>query len=286
MKQEAVLLSGLPGSGKTTWAEAHCIGLRGERFVHINRDDLRDALHFGVWKPRLEKTVIIARDALIRSSLAAGNSIIVDETFTNPAQYAHVRDLIAREFPDVVITDKHIDTPLQECIKRDLKRGPRAVGAGVIRRMARQRAEVPLLYCSDLPSAVICDIDGTLALIPAGSNVYRRDYSKDLPNFPVINVVNTLAATVDNLILVSGRDEQFRPETVEWLRGTTLRTPDALLMRPSHNHDHDYVVKRNLYDRYIRDKYAVVAVFDDRDQTVDEWRQLGLPTFQVADGGF
>ena len=30
----------------------------------------------------------------------------------------------------------------------------------------------------------------------------------------------------------------------------------------------------------------VWCVFDDRNQTVEKWRELGLLTFQVADGNF
>jgi hypothetical protein len=48
----------------------------------------------------------------------------------------------------------------------------------------------------------------------------------------------------------------------------------------------DAVVKRELFDAHIRDRYAVTAVFDDRDSVVAMWRGLGLTVFQVAYGAF
>jgi hypothetical protein len=45
-------------------------------------------------------------------------------------------------------------------------------------------------------------------------------------------------------------------------------------------------VKLEIFDREIRHKYNVVAVFDDRRQVVEAWRSLGLSVFQVAPGDF
>lgn len=48
----------------------------------------------------------------------------------------------------------------------------------------------------------------------------------------------------------------------------------------------DVVIKRELFDRYIRDNYQVLFVLDDRNQVVDMWRELGLKCLQVAPGDF
>lgn len=48
-----------------------------------------------------------------------------------------------------------------------------------------------------------------------------------------------------------------------------------------------YTVKRELFDKYVRDRYNIVGVFDDRDQVVHMWRkQLGLTVLQVDYGNF
>jgi len=48
----------------------------------------------------------------------------------------------------------------------------------------------------------------------------------------------------------------------------------------------DAVVKREIFDREIRDNWRIVGVFDDRQQVVRMWRALGLTVFQVAEGDF
>ena len=61
-----------------------------------------------------------------------------------------------------------------------------------------------------------------------------------------------------------------------------------LQMRPTDDYHHymkDSDLKQMWLDTHI-DKDDVFAVFDDRQQVVDMWRQNGLTTFQVADGDF
>jgi hypothetical protein len=60
----------------------------------------------------------------------------------------------------------------------------------------------------------------------------------------------------------------------------------ALHLRAVGDHRKDAVVKREIFDREVRDRYRVVGVFDDRMQVVAMWRELGLTVFQVAEGDF
>jgi hypothetical protein len=48
----------------------------------------------------------------------------------------------------------------------------------------------------------------------------------------------------------------------------------------------DVIVKKEIYEKFIKDNYEVFFVLDDRDQTVKGWRDLGLKCFQVAEGNF
>lgn len=46
-------------------------------------------------------------------------------------------------------------------------------------------------------------------------------------------------------------------------------------------------VKKELFDRYVRDKYNIRFVLDDRDRVVKMWRnEIGLKVLQVAEGAF
>lgn len=57
-------------------------------------------------------------------------------------------------------------------------------------------------------------------------------------------------------------------------------------MRPAGDSRKDAIVKREIFDQEIRDRWRVIGVFDDRQQVVRMWRALGLTVFQVAEGDF
>ncbi|CAM3425697.1 hypothetical protein [Stackebrandtia soli] len=139
---------------------------------------------------------------------------------------------------------------------------------------------------TDKESAVIVDIDGTVALRGDRSPYDEARVGWDAPNEPVIEVVKALHAAGNVIVFVSGRTEGCRADTVTWLG---LHVPvdfAALHMRRSGDARKDWVIKRDLYKKHIRSKYDVLCVLDDRNQVVEMWRDLGLTVLQVAEGDF
>lgn len=165
---------------------------------------------------------------------------------------------------------------------------------------------------------IIVDIDGTLADI-----AHRRHYVASKPkNWGAFNRAMHLdgfhrdVATVirylwhglgdemfeNRIILASGRGEEFRQVTTEWLLKNKiypectdpnyvfpeypLFTYERLYMRPAGDNRSDVIVKRELLDSMLADGYAPTIVFDDRDGVVAMWREAGLRCFQVAQGNF
>jgi hypothetical protein len=57
-------------------------------------------------------------------------------------------------------------------------------------------------------------------------------------------------------------------------------------MRPTGDQRKDNIVKRELFDTWVRGKYNVRFCLDDRDQVVEGWRAMGLTCFQVQPGAF
>jgi len=57
-------------------------------------------------------------------------------------------------------------------------------------------------------------------------------------------------------------------------------------MREAQDTRKDSIVKQELYQKYVQDKYNVSFILDDRQQVVDMWRSFGLTVFQVAEGDF
>ncbi|MBC3842228.1 polynucleotide kinase [Streptacidiphilus sp. 4-A2] len=132
--------------------------------------------------------------------------------------------------------------------------------------------------------AVIVDLDGTLALIGDRSPYDADSCGLDAVNEPVRTVVDWAKAAGHGVLLVSGRGFQasHRRYTEMWL--TWNRIPyDVLLMRAPGDARPDEVVKREIYERHIRDSWDVAFVLDDRAAVIAMWRSLGLTVFQVDD---
>lgn len=138
-------------------------------------------------------------------------------------------------------------------------------------------------------SAMIVDIDGTIALRTT-REPYDHDASmEDVVNWSVVKIIDTLYQQKEwDLLLVSGRQEKFRMVTEYWIWRHALfgLTPITLFMRATGDVRSDEVVKQELYEQHIRPRYDVQVVFDDRDRVVKMWRSLGLLCLQVAEGDF
>jgi hypothetical protein len=136
------------------------------------------------------------------------------------------------------------------------------------------------------PSAVVVDIDGTLAIITDRNPYSHHGVLKDKPNASVIAVTQALAAAGHTLVIVSGRSDAARADTELWLQRHLGAPFEGPHMRADGDGRQDAVIKREIYQREIEAHYDVLCVLDDRDQTVHMWRKLGLTCLQVAPGAF
>ena len=147
---------------------------------------------------------------------------------------------------------------------------------------------------------VIFDLDGTLALIDKRRAISTKDNGKmdwdtffdpknidlDLPNTPVIKMAQMLKSQGFDIVIFSGRSDITKHATMTWLDKHDVPF-DFIQMRDNANHFlKDSKLKKIWLDRFFPDKDDIFAVFDDRDQVVDMWRDNGLTTFQVAKGDF
>ena len=139
-----------------------------------------------------------------------------------------------------------------------------------------------------LPKAIICDLDGTLALLQ-DRNPYDPTSGDDLLNYPIANILqvydNQTLFKVD-LLLLTGREEKYRDHTKMWLTGHNITHYSELFMRTTGDRRKDFIIKSEMYNKNIKDKYDVLFVLEDRDQVVKMWREVGLTCLQVAYGDF
>ena len=148
---------------------------------------------------------------------------------------------------------------------------------------------------------VIFDLDGTLALIDKRRAISTKDNGKmdwdkffdpknidlDQPNIPVIKTLQMFMDNGFKIVILSGRSGKTFNATTNWLMNNHIMW-HQLKMRPEDKHFWpDNKLKQHWLDNDPHiDKDDVFAVFDDRNQVVDMWRQNGLTCFQVADGDF
>jgi hypothetical protein len=155
------------------------------------------------------------------------------------------------------------------------------------------------------PSAVIVDVDGTLTIRRWGGpspDTYhpevwdahaRTPYcwgrvGEDLPRPAMVDLVQRLHSTGLAILITSGRSDICRNQTAEWMVWHDV--PFTELHMATHAESEagvpDSDVKRRIWRELITSRWSVVAAFDDRDQVVAVWRDLGIMCAQVGPGAF
>ncbi|GHB08033.1 AAA family ATPase [Streptomyces termitum] len=298
------VMTGLPASGKTTAARALQAEAAG-RMRRVNLDDLRTMLDLpgGDRSRDHERTVLDIQDAAVRAAVDDGFDVVVDNTHLTPHIPRRLKAALTGRAADFVVHD-FTDVPVEECLRRDAAR-ERPVGEEIIRILAEKHAKAvrggwrltaawladrpgvtPYVPDPALPPAVLCDIDGTLALRGDRGPYDFTRCGLDLLNGPVRDALRAFrGAHGDRVVLLSGRSEDHRALTEEWLERYEVPY-DELWMRASGDGRSDDIVKAELFDAHVRPRYAVRVSLDDRDRVVAVWRRMGLPTWQVAYGDF
>lgn len=133
--------------------------------------------------------------------------------------------------------------------------------------------------------AIICDLDGTLAHMTERSPYDYTKVGEDEVDLTIRSILLNFATT-HQIIIVTGRPDSCKEDTLDWIQSEALFSPDLLLMREDGDWRKDDVVKKELYESYIEGEYEVEFVLDDRDRVVKMWRELGLKCLQVAEGDF
>jgi len=278
---KVLFLKGLPASGKSTFAK-ELVSKEPDTWVRVNKDDFRSMLHDKKWSRGREKTVEATQISVAQAALGRGQSVIVDNTHLSP-RHENIWQKIAKEY-NAEFEVKYFDTSVEKCLDRDQKRGAQVgcVGKDVIVRMSYQLQE-KYEPNTELPKAIICDIDGTLAIMHDRGAYEWDKVGNDLLNPAVKMMIRADFGTDVEIILLSGRDAVCRKQTIGWLRENKILY-DQLWMREAGNNEKDTVIKKRIYDEHVKDNYNVLCVFDDRPCVVRLWRSMGLFCFDCGNG--
>ena len=280
------VLSGNIGSGKSTLAQK--MVEESGNSIRLNRDSLRKMLFNSKWTREREELVIKLEKEMAILAFKQGYNVLIDDLNLSEHTIDVWKNLPIgpRKFEII-----KIDTPLNECIERDLKRkGIELIGPGVITFNA---FKYNLIKLEDKP-IILVDVDGTLANInhrlkfvkdkPKDWYCFFLNAPDDTPNEIIVNWVNELKN--DNIIIIcSGRSTSFKDikgDVILWEWLNKHQIPfDYLLMRQSNDKRPDDQTKKDLLA--LLPKEQIAFVIDDRLSVCKMWNQQGLKVYQVSE---
>jgi len=142
---------------------------------------------------------------------------------------------------------------------------------------------------------IVFDIDGTLANVehrrqfvasrPKNWAAWNAGMTNDTVNEDIKWMLNSFLDAGATIILCSGRGEETRAVTEQWLRDNAIYSA-ALFMRKAKDYRKDSIVKVELLQQ-IREQWGEPFLWvDDRTQVVDAIRAEGIRVLQVAPGDF
>lgn len=301
-KDITILLTlGIPASGKSTWSKDKV--KYDNTWVRVSRDDYRLMLSQAqILDPKGEKMVTDLVQNAIRTAALAGYNVIVDQTNVNLKFLNEMVDFCVN-YANVEF--RIFDVPLEVALKRDAERDA-TVGEDVIKKMhknylnlfdsnfdfsKRKKKDrivdnIKWKVNGNLPKAILFDIDGTLA-----HNNGKRHYfdwnnvDRDTVDEKVRETLKVHKTAGYKIIIVTGRDGSCEELTKMWLDENKIPF-DYFYIRPAGDFRKDTVVKKEIYDNNIKGKFNVLGVYDDRNQVVSMWRELGLKCYQVIEGDY
>lgn len=311
MTKKLRLLLGLPCSGKTTYAMK--LLKDEENWFRVSRDDIRMTMFGTEHNPHIENFVSKIQNMLILKALKSDMNVVIDNCNIRQAYRNDLYNL-ASLVGDVLYEEVIFDTSLQECMARNKVRS-RVVPEDVIIKFAKEGRDVlwgkykpktqflaaperNILHQDEsLPKIIVVDLDGTMALMNGRNPYDASTCDKDLPHKHVVNIVKEMHDLGYKVIFLSGREDKFEQPTRTFLwnnfveecynkhsdHPTKFHRSYELFMRKTGDQRKDVVIKSEIYEAEIKNKYFIAAWFDDRLQICEWLHREGLPLFRVGD---
>lgn len=149
---------------------------------------------------------------------------------------------------------------------------------------------------------IIMDIDGTLAdaehrihLLPSKrrdegkppSEAWREFYLASVDDAVIeeIRTLNNKLAEDYPVLLCTGRSDEDRELTINWLNRHDIRW-NYLFMRRAGDHRPDTVVKKEMLDDLRAEGFLPLFAVEDRAGVTKMWRENGVRCLQVCEGNY
>ena len=308
MAGKLTITRGYSGSGKSTWARGQQD--KDTNVVLVSRDDIRRDYLGYTFKTKTdretEQFVTQIEQATVRLGLTAGKHVVVHDTNLVLRFAREWAALAQQEGAEFHVADFMVDKYI--CLAQNEQRPfAEQVPAQVIHDQAkrwpyqqwqevtpkpREHTDPPARFEPDesLPPAILVDLDGTLC-IKGDRDIYDASLCHlDTLDETVNTIVELMWADDCDVIFMSGRGEEHRVQTEQWLHDNGwmkhLNGVHGPFMRPEGDRRPDFKVKADLFEEHVRGRFNIKFALDDRDQIVDLWRGMGIKTLQVDFGNF
>ena len=278
-----IMCRGLPASGKTTWSMSQVRNGNGV-VKRINKDDLRNMIDSSKHSNQRESEIIYIRNFAIEYWLDKGYTVIVDDTNFSP-KHELVLSGLARQYNAEFHIEDFTEVGVSECLKRNAGRDNKVPEKVILDMWKQYIYEEPRTW--GLDGIVICDLDGTYCLLNGRSPYDASTCINDEVNMLVADLLDKYFTDPDvkKIYFFTGRHDTHRAQTIEWLDINTRYSNWELVMRKEGDNRPDEIVKREMYDEHIKNKYHVWAWIDDRPKVLNMVRfDLCLPTIDVGWG--
>lgn len=295
-----IICRGIQGSGKSTWAKEWAKEDPKTR-IRFNWDDMRNMMG-EYWVPERENTGIMKtlRTSFLNEMMQKGWDIVIDNMNLNPKDWEFYEGVVKsfnENYSDIKYEIEYKDffTPVEECIRRDAMR-PNPIGEQVIRTTWKRYRHFIICkeiedkfykmktYNKDKKDCIIVDMDSTLCVNLTRRPFYTDDWvDKCLYDSPLIGPISIVRAqkmtgTCD-VIILTGRREEGRAQTEEWLK--TYNVPyDRLFMRGESDFTKSDTFKEKILETFILPKYNVLFAIDDDNKCVKMFRRNGIICLQ------
>lgn len=300
---------GPPLSGKTTFTSL--ITKYDQDIKIISRDIIRDNLKDHSNSPEIEKIITKIEDSYILN-LIKYHDLILDNTYS---KVSYIKDLIKIIVKSKVKNVKlHLidfsDIPLETLLQR-LETRERKVPIEVIKKIhnrCRQNLKeikniinnfnnqivitpdidkiIFKIKNNNLQKALIVDIDGTLSHNEGIRTPFEYHKVIDDNIDEIIRHIVVLYRSIGHqIIIISGREDHCYDMTRDWLNKHNVPY-DFMYMRKSGDFRKDSIIKKEIYEKYIKNSFNILFCLDDRNQVVDMWREIGVKCLQVQEGDF
>ena len=108
---------------------------------------------------------------------------------------------------------------------------------------------------------------------------------KDEPYEAVFDLLRILRQKGDRCIIITGRDEEHREESLRWVNehyAIGLFPDHDLIMRKAGDRRDDDLIKLELLAEWMEanGEHKVLGVFEDRHRVIDAWREAGFYVFE------